>query len=233
MTLVHVEHRDGTVVIELARPPVNALNLELLGQLHRTLDELAARPPAGGLVLTGRGPLFSAGVDFKELPGYSRAQRAEMIGHINGAVACLYGLETATVAAVNGHAIGGAFVLMLACDVRLLTTGETKLGLTEVTAGIPYPACPIEIVKAEIEPALRRRLVLSGELIAPELLLTRGIVDVLVEPDDLVGRALTLARQRAAAASYGPVKRQLRGETIARLQEIVSGARDPMLESWT
>ncbi len=50
-----------------------------------------------------------------------------MVGHINAAVTMLYALPTATVAAVNGHAIGGAFVLMLACDVRLAVDADARL----------------------------------------------------------------------------------------------------------
>jgi enoyl-CoA hydratase len=85
-----------------------------------------------------------------------------MVSHINRAITMLYGLPTATVAAVNGHTIGGAFVVMLACDTRIAADTGAKLGLTEVTAGIPYPACSMEVVKAEIEPSYRRHLVLTG-----------------------------------------------------------------------
>ena len=90
-----------------------------------------------------------------------------MVAHINAALTILYGLPTATVAAVNGHAIGGAFVAVLACDTRVAADTAAELCLTEVTAGIPYPACPMEIVKAEIEPTCRRHLVPTGETIDP------------------------------------------------------------------
>src|SRR5262249_15966899 len=172
-----------TAVIFFARPPANAFNLEFTEELHDQLDALAANVPAGGVVVTGEGRIFSGGVDFKAVPGYTAEQRARMLGHVNAALTALSGLPTATVAAVNGHAIGGAFVVMLACDVRLAADTDAKLGLTEVTAGIPYPACPMEVVKAEIEPNYRRHLGLSGETISPRTAHPHGVIDGPAAPD--------------------------------------------------
>ncbi|MFI5365433.1 MAG: enoyl-CoA hydratase/isomerase family protein [Candidatus Binatia bacterium] len=232
MPLIRIESRQDTVVIFFARPPANAFNLELAEELQARLDELAAHVPGGGVVVTGEGPAFSGGVDFKAVPGYTPEQRARMIRHINAAITTLYGLPTATVAAVNGHAIGGAFVAMLACDARLAADTDAKLGLTEVTAGIPYPACPMEIVKAEIEPSYRRHLVLSGDIISPQVAHARGLIDELVAPQDLLQRAVELARTRAAARSYGRVKQQLKHDTLTRMREIIAASSDPMLEHW-
>ncbi|MHB8491094.1 MAG: enoyl-CoA hydratase/isomerase family protein [Solirubrobacteraceae bacterium] len=232
MPLIQIKRRQDTAVVVFARPPVNAFNLPFVEELHMRLEELAGDIPAGGVVLTGDGPAFSGGVDFKEVPGESTERKGRMIGHINQAITILYGLPTATVAAVNGHAIGGAFVVMLACDTRIAVEAKVKLGLTEVTAGIPYPACPMEVVKAEVEPAYRRHLVLSGETIDPRAARARGLVDELVSPGALLQRAVALARMRAAAASYGPVKDQLKRETLSRMREIIDTSSDPMLKQW-
>ncbi len=232
MALVRIEHRENTAVVILARPPANAFNLEFTQEFHGRLDELSGSVPSGGIVVTGDGKAFSGGVDFKAVPAYTEKQRAEMIGHINASMTTLYAFPTATVAAVNGHAIGGAFVLMLACDVRLAARGEAKLGLTEVTAGIPYPACPMEVVKAEVEPSYRRHLVLSGEIIGVEAAHAHGLVDEIVAPDVLVSRAVELARSRSRSPSYARVKAQLRQITLARMRGIIEAGSDPMLKQW-
>ena len=230
MTLIRVAWEQDTAVVSFARPPVNAFNLPLIEELHARLDELAVNLPAGGLVLSGEGDVFSAGIDFKEVPGYSEDQRVAVITHINAALARLYGLPTATVAAVNGHAIGGAFVMMLACDARLAADTPCKLGLTEVSAGIPYPACPMEVVRAEVEPAYRRHLVLSGELIDPHEARARGLIDEVVAREELLGRAVELARARAAAPAYAVVKEQLKRDALARMLEVLATGRDPLLD---
>jgi enoyl-CoA hydratase len=232
MALIRIERRQDAAAVFFTRPPVNAFNLQLVEELHARLDELAANVPSGGVVLTGEGRAFSGGVDFKEVPRYTTGQRARMIAHINATMMLLYGLPTATVAAVNGHAIGGAFVSMLACDARIAADTDAKMGLAEVTAGIPYPACPMEIVKAEIEPAYRRHLVLTGETIDPCAAQAHGLVDELVPPEALLQRAVELAQMRAAATSYGRVKDQLKRETLLRMREIIDTSSDPMLKQW-
>jgi enoyl-CoA hydratase len=232
MALVRIERREDAAVLFFARPPVNAFNLRLIEEFRVRLGELAADVPGAGVVVTGEGPAFSAGVDFREVPGYTTDQRTRMVADINAAITILHGLPTPTVAAVNRHAIGAGFVVMLACDARLATDADAKLGLTEVTAGIPYPACPMEVVNAEIEPSWRRHLVLSGVIISSHGAQVRGLLDDVVAHQELLDRAVELARLRAAAPSYRQVKDQLKHDTLSRMREIVATSRDPMLEHW-
>jgi enoyl-CoA hydratase len=231
MARVQVAWDGDTAVATFSRPPVNAFDLQLMDELRSHLEELEASVPRGGLVLTGDGDTFSAGVDFKQAPRYSAEERARMVTGLNAAVAALYALPTATVAAVNGHAIGGGLVMALACDARLAADRSCKLGLTEVTAGLPYPVCPMEVVRAEVEPAYRRHLVMSGDLIEPHTAHARGLIDELVAPGDLLSRSIELARKRAEAVSYAVVKDQLKRDTVARMRAVVASGRDPLLDS--
>jgi enoyl-CoA hydratase len=233
MTLVRFDQRDGTAVVTLCRPPANAIDLSLLDELNAHLARLEADVPPHGLVITGEGRAFSGGVDFKAVPRYDADEKRRLVVGINAMVTRLYGLATATVAAVNGHAIGGAFVILLACDARLAVKAHVKLGLTEVTAGIPYPACPMEVVRAELEPSWRRRIVLSGETFDPTTAHAHGVIDELVAPDALLSRAIELARARAAAPAYAAVKRQLKADVLERMRAIVANESDPMLRSWS
>lgn len=227
MGFVDVSWHDGTAVVALARPPVNALSHQLVEELQATWQELTDNPPYG-VVLTGSGSVFCAGVDVKELPQQSDDQRRAMVAGINAMITLLYGLPTATVAAVNGHAIGAGVVLVLACDTRFVADGDLRLGLTEVTAGVSYPAAPLEVVKAELDPTTRRRLVLTGELIDGHQALGAGLVDQRVAEADLIALAVAQARSLAGAPGYATVKRQLRGETLARMEAIVN---DPAVSS--
>ena len=72
-------------------------------------------------------------------------------------------LLTVTVAAVNGHAVAAGLVLALACDRRIGPDRNAHFGLTEVRAGIPFPAVAMAIVRAELAPAAARSLVLLGQ----------------------------------------------------------------------
>src|SRR5262249_48993221 len=150
---------DETLLITIDRPPVNALDIEAIGALEQAFSDAARDRPRGGIVLTGAGGVFSAGVGTRPFASYRREHRRHMLLGITRMLARLLSISVPVVAAVGGHALGGGFVLMLACDYRMAVDDEnTKLGLTEAQAGIAFPAGPVEVVRHELPPELLRRL---------------------------------------------------------------------------
>jgi enoyl-CoA hydratase len=226
---VTVEDREGTALVRIDRAPANAMDLELLEDGTAVLDGLAADPP-DAIVLTGREGFFSAGVDLKLAPTLDARGQRDMVAGINRAFAGWYSFPRPVVCAVNGHAIAGGLILALCGDHRI-GTGSGKLGLTELRAGVPYPAVAMAVVQAELSKAAARRLVLGSELIGMEEARDLQILDELVPDDGLLDRALTRAREMAEAPSkaYATVKRQLRGQVL----DAVDGGRDdPLAEGW-
>jgi enoyl-CoA hydratase len=230
--LVRIEHRDGVRILRLARPPVNALDLELAKAALQAVAGASADAGCTGLVLTGAPGVFSAGIDTREVPAYTAEKRAAMLRTINRTVLELYGLAKPAVAAVSGHALGGAFVLMLACDVRLAARGAFRLGLTEAEAGIPFPAGPLAVVRAELTPAQIRRLALGSLSAGPESELFAGIIDRVVDPSELIETAAQEVRRLSSLPAFGRVKQQLRAATALRLARIVERDEEPLLQSW-
>jgi enoyl-CoA hydratase len=230
MSLVTIEPHGDVALVRGDRPPANAMNLELLADLVAALDELAADRP-GAVVLAGRPGYFSAGVDLKLAPTLTAEQQAEMVAGINRMAIGWYGFPRPVVAAVDGHAIAGGLVLAMAADHRV--AGQTgKLGLTELRAGIPYPAAALGVVAAELAPPVVRRLVLGAELIDPAQALEWSVVDELAPEGAVVDRALAVATDLAATprATYTRVKEQLRGAKVAELE--AAAAADPLLRGW-
>lgn len=232
MGLVRSEDRDGVRVIALDRPPVNALELELARGLGRALAETRDDPGCRALVLTGAPGVFSAGIDTKVVPAYDAETRSVMLRAVNETITQLYCLTRPVVAAISGHALGGALVLALACDARLAARGEFRLGLTEAAAGIPFPAAPLAVVRAELSPENARALALHSPVLGPEELLRRGVIDRVVEPAALVDEAVREARQLAALPAYARVKSQLRAATCERLRGIVERDEEPLHGGW-
>src|SRR5262249_34737956 len=137
---------DNALLITIDRPPVNALDLDMITALEQAFAAAAHDAPKNGVMLTGGGNVFSAGVDTRAFAAYGSEQRHAMVLAITRMVARLLSIPSPVVAAVNGHALGGGFVLMLGCDYRIAVDNETaKLGMTEAQAGIPFPAGPLEI----------------------------------------------------------------------------------------
>lgn len=215
--MTRVEDREGIRVITLSRPPVNAIDLALVESLTENLVETEAATGCRAVVLTGAPPAFSAGVDTRVVPAYDEATRERMGLAINRMVHALYGLGKPTVAAVNGHALGGGLVVALACDFRVGADADYHLGLLEVTAGIPFPAVPMIIVKSELGPSLARRLALGGERLAPRHARAAEILDEVVPPGDLIRTAVAHAERFADLPGYAAIKRQMRDATLGEI----------------
>jgi enoyl-CoA hydratase len=229
---VRVEDRDGVRVLALARPPVNAVDLPFAEAIGEAVEAAAADPGCRAVVLAGGPPAFCAGVDVKAVPAYDAATRAAMIRRINRTILALYGMPKPTVAAVGGHAIGAGLVVALACDFRLVSDGAHRLGLTEITAGIPYPAAPMVVVRAELDRRTARELVLSGRVFGPDDPAAARVFDAVLPAERLLEAAADRARVAAGLAAYAVVKRQLKGEALARIARIVETDDDPLLAGW-
>lgn len=222
---------DGVALITLDRPPVNALDLGVLEELQLVLDEQIAGE-ARAIVLTARGRCFCAGIDTKLVAVYDAAQRRATVAGLNRVVHTLYTAPVPVVAALNGHALGGGVVLPLACDRRLIASGEISVGLTEVQAGVPYPAAAMHIVRAELRPAVARELCLTARVLSPQEALALEVVDRVCAPDALVAQAVAHAAELAELPAYARVKQQLRQETAELTHVVVTQELDPMLDSW-
>ena len=229
---ISLERRDGIVLVEVSRPPANALDPGLLDEAEAVLSELAEeRPPA--VVLAGSGGFFSAGVDLKVVPTLPRTAQADMVRRLNRVFAGWYGFPRPVVCAVTGHAIAGGLIMALCADHRVAAdTG--RLGLTEVRVGLPYPVAAIEIVRAELPTTTFRTWVLRGELVGPREALAAGAVDEVVGAQDVVARALEVAGELAALPDpgFGRVKEQVRGGVLARVREVIDRDADPLVAGW-
>lgn len=231
---VTIEEWEDVAVVRIDRPPANALNIELLEEGRAVVEQLAVAEP-GAVVLVGREGFFSAGVDLKAVPGLDADGQRAMVDGINRLFLGWYGLSRPVVCAVNGHAIAGGLILALCGDYRV-GCGVGKLGLTELRAGIPYPAAALAIVRAELAPPAVRVLALRAELVEASDPAARelGLLDEVVAPEALLERSVEIAAGLASLprSAYARVKQQLRGETVAALGAVVDGGSDPISADW-
>jgi enoyl-CoA hydratase len=224
---------DGTLLISVDRPPVNALDLETITELEHVFSAAASEAPANGVVLTGGAQVFSAGVDTRAFSAYSRDQRHEMVRAITRMLARLLAITKPVVAAVNGHALGGGFVLVLACDYRIAADVKAaRLGMTEAQAGIPFPAGALEVIQNELAPELLRRLTLTSAVLNPHELLQARVVDELCAIEQLRSRSLALAKTLSAQPAFQVVKQQIRGGLADRIAGLASTGQEAFLSAF-
>lgn len=228
------DHVGRTLVLTIDRPPVNALDLATVEMLREAFLAIGRDAARDGVVLTGAGDrAFCAGVDTRAFAALDGAGRRAMVLAITAMTAALLAIPCPVVAAVNGHALGGGFVLMLGCDLRLaVNSAAARFGLTEAAAGIPFPAGPAEIIRSELPPALLRRWALSSAVVDSATLLEAGVVDARHAAHDLVGNAVQSAVSLAAQPAFIAVKRQVRGPLAARVASLAASGDDPFLAAF-
>lgn len=233
-SMVRIEQVEGVVILSVDKPPVNAIDLELVLETEKALSRLQNEDSVRSLVITGTGPCFSAGLDLKVLPHYIPEKQREMVEALNRTVARLYALPIPTVAAVNGHAIAGGFILAISCDYRIGTRSSCQIGLTETRVGIPFPFSTMEVLKAELSPPVARRITLVGRNMGPEDALRCGVLDELEPADQVLPRAREVALDlgRLPSEGYAAIKRQLHSEPLARIERSLRTGGDPLLDSW-
>ena len=202
----------------------NALDQELLAAIAAAVPDLDARC----IVLTGSGGVFSAGYDIGDIPAEEFAERAEaLVAHpFAAAIDALEGHPFPTVAALNGHAIGGGLELALACDLRV-AAGGIKLGMPPAKLGLVYSHTGLRKFIDAVGAPRARELFLVGRNIDAATALDWGLVNAVHPEDDLEEAALALASEIAGNAPLSLMgnKRVIR-ELLA-----VQAKLDPALEA--
>jgi enoyl-CoA hydratase len=230
---IRYEETSGIATITLSRPPVNALDYDAVIALENAFKQLRSNPSAAGAILTGDGAAFSAGVDVRAFMAYEPAKRREMALAITRMTSAALALACPLVAAINGHALGGGFVLALCCDYRIaIDDPNLKLGLPEARAGVPFPAGPLRIIRHELPPGLLRQLALSSQTETPHRLADIGVLDALTTRDALMSTARERTAALAAQPGFEVVKQQTRGDLAAELSALVEAGCDPFIGSF-
>jgi 3,2-trans-enoyl-CoA isomerase len=203
-----VEHEGGIRELRLARPPVNALNLELL----RTLTAaVGAAADDAALVITGQPGLFTAGLDVRAMLELDRDAVMNVfveLWRVQRALACS---TVPVIFGLTGHSPAGGTVLAIHGDYRVMALGDFRLGLNEVQVGL-LPGGPIHGAFRRLVGGHATQLLSRGALIDPETALRVGLVDELCEASQVSSRALDIAREYCA----WPREPMLRTRALAR-----------------
>jgi enoyl-CoA hydratase len=230
MSLVRVERRDGIAVLSLDRPPANAFSPELVSGLGAALREASQ---AQAIALTSTNPkLFSAGWDLPVISALDRPAMKEFLESYCDLVREIFLCPVPIVAALPGHAIAGGLIVAAAADERFAAEGAGRFGLSEVSLGVPLPACCLELFRYVLGARTMERLTASAENMPSDRALAIGLLDRVVPPADLLDSALERARQlsRGSSLAYAEVKRGARAEAVARFD--ASRKNDPFLDFW-
>jgi methylglutaconyl-CoA hydratase len=218
---------QGVATITLNRPDRrNAISYELIDDLIAALKQ-GESSAAQIAILTGAGKAFCSGMDLdnlKQLTGRTHEQNLKESEIMASLFRMLYDFPKPTIAAVNGPAIAGGTGLATLCDFTLASP-EAKFGYTEVRIGF-VPAIVSSFLIAYVGEKRARELLLTGRVFGAEEAHKLGLVNEVVEPEQLMPRALELAAQlmENSPASLQATKKLLSGYTREQLDRQIGQA---------
>jgi enoyl-CoA hydratase len=224
METLEFEERDGVAVVRLARPPVNAVNHKMIGELTECFTDLSTRRDIGAVVLSAAGDrAFCGGIDLKE----RTADRQNAGPRADAAVRDILDSGKAwrdaqhavrhcavpVVAAVGGVAIGAGFGLVGSCDI-IFASPAAKFGLTEINVGLLGGSSK---AMRMLGPFKARTMFFTGELLSAAEFYRLGAVEEVVEDEPVEQRAIGFA---AGLAAKSPIALRLAKESILRIEDM-------------
>ena len=218
--MIDVTHRGDVAILTMAHGKANLFDPEFCGALAVAFDE-CGRSTAKAVVVTGRGSIFSGGVDLRRLADGGERYVEAFLPALGRAFEVAFAFPKPLVAAVNGHAIAGGCILACAADRRLMARGPGRIGVPELLVGVPFPTIALEIMRQAVPPPHLTMLISSGETVTADVAVQRGLVDTAVDADRLPEEAEAVAIAMAALppGAFEITKNQLREPARARIRE--------------
>jgi cyclohexa-1,5-dienecarbonyl-CoA hydratase len=223
------DRQGGVARLVLNKPPYNVLDIAMMQEISRALEELNGDPSAKVLVFESAegSKAFSAGVDVSE---HTADKVDKMIGVFHRIFRLLDALDVPTVAVVGGAALGGGCELALFCDM-IIASERASFGQPEIQVGV-FPPIAAVALPGIIGPKKAIELVLTGERIRADEAERLGLVNKVVPPDELGAAADALVGKLSelSAAVLRVTKRAVRvgsvgsfGDRIAAVEEVYLG----------
>jgi len=221
------ERRGPVAWLTFNRPEArNAMTFAMYDELVRICDEVESDPDIRVLVLTGAGEkAFVAGTDISQFRSFKEPNDAiEYESRIEGALSRLESLQRPTIAAVRGYAVGGGAQIALSCDLRVCTP-DAKFGVPIArTLGNCLSMTGYARLVDLVGPARAKAIIFTADMVTAEDAQAAGLVNEIVEGDELIERVSALAEK---IAGHAPITLQVTKEAVRRVLQ----ARRPPRET--
>mgnify|MGYP002880892152 CR=1 FL=1 len=196
----------------------NAVGHDFIDGMTDGLDK--AESDASAVVIMGKEGLFSAGFDLKEIQK-GQKEAAALVNRGANMLFRLFGFPQPVIAGCTGHAVAmGAFTL-LACDTRIGTLGDFKLGLNETAIGMTLPVFGHQLAQNRLSKRHLTSAVIQSQMFSPEEAIDAGFLDSVKEPEDIKIACLEAAQQLMVlpTETYGQMKRDTRQAELAAIEK--------------
>ncbi len=195
--MLNVIEHDSVAEIRMDKAPANAMDTAFVKALRAVHQEVCEQG-AAAVVISGRPGMFSGGLDVPALLPLKRPEMLEFWVSFMDLMQTIAASPVPVVAAITGHSPAGGAVLALHCDYRVAAEGDFKMGLNEVQVGLPVPSTIGRVLASLVGSRKAQQLTMQGALISPAEAFELGMVDELVEPEQVIARAIEFAQQLVA-----------------------------------
>ena len=232
MKYIQLEPQGDVAIIKINRPEaLNALNLDVIAELSRTIDIVGVDENIKVVIITGAGERsFCAGADIAYMVNIEPMKAEKYATSAQSVLNKIERLEKPVIAAINGFALGGGCELALVCDIRIASS-NAKIGQPEVTIGIPPGWGGTQRLTRIVGPAKAKELIFTGKMITAEEAAQIGLVNKVI---DLTSEDQTQS-ERSAEDSAGKKDKSNDAKVLNKklMDECIMLSRDISKNSYT
>ncbi len=234
MSFVSVAKKDQIGIITMSRGKVNALNGEMVDQIHECLLKAESDDTVRALILTGSGKFFTFGFDIPAFMTFSREEFSGYLEKFTNLYARIFGFPKPVIAALNGHTIAGGCMMATACDYRIMVKGKAKISLNEITFGSSVFAGNTSILMYCTGTRNAQEILYSGKMYSAEEALGLGLVDLVTSEEDLPVRTEIVAREFASKdpVAFRSIKELLRKPVLEEIIRSEAQSIKNFVEIW-
>jgi len=183
-----MDKKGKVAIVHLNNGDKNPISPMLVDDLFEALN--IVRKDYRGMVLAGNSKFFSLGLDIPSLVSLDRTEFENFFHKFNELVLTLYTLPVPTCSAIAGHAVAGGNVLILTSDFRVAASGKKLIGMNEIKLGLPVPYLADLMVRQLTGDRPATEMLYSGEFVTTEEAKKTGLVDDVVSPEEVEGKAV-------------------------------------------
>ena len=209
--IVNAQIEPFIALIQLNRPKeLNALNLQLMGELREALKMLDEDDKVRAIILTGNDKAFAAGADIKQMSDKNAVDMLKIDQFSTWDQ--IKRTKKPIIAAVSGFALGGGCELVMHCDM-VIASETAQFGQPEIRIGVMPGAGGTQRLPRAVGKALAMEMVLTGEFINAERALQAGLINKIVPVQVLLDESIKMAR---LIARHSPIAVQLAKESVLK-----------------
>lgn len=203
--MIDLHYHEGVAHIAINDGKANAVGFNFLEAMNGALDEIDGNKDATAIVISGKPGMFSAGFDLKVMMA-EPARAGELVQGGGLMLMRLFTHKLPVVGAITGHAMAAGAFLALACDTRIGTAGDFKIGLNETAIGMVLPVFGLEMAKCRLNNHRLTEAFIQAKLYGPDEAVEVGYLDKVLPADEVIEAAIAEATALGAlpnASYYG------------------------------